>query len=332
MAVVTGTNRTNISDIIDQVRSDLVTNRGWTQRRNTGSVGSNNIEVWLERPAANTKNGERILVGLRPGSQFFSKDTCELRQTHLDWTASGGAGGAAWASITGMNASQTPLTTHFSTGANFLRHWIITPPDTTATPADYQYCYVVVEVATGVYRMFGFGESIKFGTWTGGQFIEGSWIEDAAASTNVGQGYFAAGDAASTREFRKGVIYCNSVVSGADKYARLAPGILSGFVATYGMGPQILGEDFIVNSPAAFSGQTQRIPAQFYMADAANSFTANLYPLCQFPDIFHCNIRDLDPGSVVVDDTFRFLVVPYYAKSGTNNSGNLGFLIRNPAL
>ena len=64
MALLTGTNAVNVSDIIKQVHDEMVNNRGWTSRRNNGSSGSNNAECWVERPAANAKNGERLIIGM----------------------------------------------------------------------------------------------------------------------------------------------------------------------------------------------------------------------------------------------------------------------------
>jgi len=37
------------------------------------------------------------------------------------------------------------------------------------------YIYVVVEVSSGIFRHFGFGNLEKFGTWTGGEFVYGHY-------------------------------------------------------------------------------------------------------------------------------------------------------------
>lgn len=330
MPVATGTNLANVTALLDAVRAELVL-RNWTVRRNTLNVGTNSGELWLEKAAGDTKNGERLVVGMQRGSDVSGFHVCELRQTHLDWATASAGGANAWINVTGMNISQRPKSTHFSTGANFLRHWIITPPTAGASPADHQYCHVVAEIGSGIYRTFSFGEVIKIGTWSGGQYIEGSWIDHLESPTYTGQGYFATCDSATANEFHKGVIY-NTSAPTSDKYVRLAPGRDASVTHCFGFGPRMFGEDLIDLSPAPFSGNTQRLPAQIYMAETANLNTSNITPIAQIPDVFHANIRDLDPGTVIVDDTFRFLVVPHYAKTGTNTSGNYGVLIRNPAL
>ena len=55
------------------------------------------------------------------------------------------------------------------------------------------YVYVVIEVATGIFRTFGFGEGIKFGPsgWTGGMFIDASKVR---AGQTLQSRYFATGD------------------------------------------------------------------------------------------------------------------------------------------
>jgi hypothetical protein len=46
---------------------------------------------------------------------------------------------------------------------------------------DDNYCHVVVEYATGQFRHFGFGEIIKVGSWTGGQYQYGHYWNQSAS-------------------------------------------------------------------------------------------------------------------------------------------------------
>ena len=84
MPVATGTNLANVTALFDAVRAELIT-RNWTVQRNTLNVGANSGELWLEKAAANTKNGERIIVGMQRGADVSGAHVAELRQTHLDW-------------------------------------------------------------------------------------------------------------------------------------------------------------------------------------------------------------------------------------------------------
>lgn len=75
------------------------------------------------------------------------------------------------------------------------------------------YIYMVLEIAAGRYRHFGFGEVNKLGTWTGGSFNYGqSWVQGAGQSS-------APGHANNTKPFSgdstapNGGLHCEQVTS-----------------------------------------------------------------------------------------------------------------------
>ena len=63
MTVINFDTISNESDLLDQIYDELTTNQNWTGRRNTGTVASNNIEVWLEKDPSDTVSGRRLLAG-----------------------------------------------------------------------------------------------------------------------------------------------------------------------------------------------------------------------------------------------------------------------------
>ena len=101
-----------------------------------------------------------------------------------------------------------------------------------------------------------------------------------------------------------------------------------------GYDPRKFGSDWMDHSPSAFSGQTQRIPGRLYTVnvDTTGGVNYQMRPFMEGPDFFHANVRDITPGDIIVDDTERFLAIPITTKSGANNTGDWGIMIRNPDL
>jgi hypothetical protein len=369
VGLVTGTNLQNGSALIDAVRSALVA-EGFTLVYDLGTIGSNNKEVWLTRAAAATLLGFDITIGLR----MNGADRLELALTHLtpaDANLTGvsprnefdrvlgvhndtysltaqnppGNAGDVYQGFTLTSAQDNvPVPTNgMNPGANYLRHWILTP-DTTSPGTQEFYCYVVAEVATGVFRTFGFGEGIKLGGsgWSGGLFVSGTFI----VSDSTESEHFLAGDmehSPFTNNGQGGYVlnFTNDNYLTAaspnrwNPWMKMSDPAANGWVTVVGTGSRSLGLDNYTYSPAAFSGQAVRTPARFYGMNTmrvSSSFINRLRPLIEAPDVFHANIEDVTPGDVITDDADKFLVVPVSAKTGTNNTANRGFLIRNPDL
>lgn len=384
MSLTTGTGLTNQSAVIDAIRTHLVAD-GWTSVRNNGSVGANDKEVILHLPAADTKNGVDILVGLESLPASPTEDPGNMLDMYISYftPAQGGANDSperpldrlmgvpnvsygltsAIASRPTGNAGDTypsgvVLTSNvngkqcrsdgWNTGANYLNHWIFTP-NSSPLGTEEQYCYVVVEVATGVYRSFGFGEGILLGGATGGIFANASYHDSA---DDIYENHPYAADHQYTSFSNDGehgwVLDLQNENFQFSSPATWNPWLAFGqpwtfdWLTAIGMGPRALGAEMINNTPAPFSGQTQRVPARLYaMANIITGSAAvgspsvrdnNLRPLIEIPHIFHTNISDLTPGGTVTDDGDSFLVVPYKNKTGTDNTGNYGYLIRHPSL
>ena len=204
---------------------------------------------------------------------------------------------------------------------------------------------MVIETITGSFRSFFFGEIIKDDTevWAGGQFFEGNTF-DSIGGRDVRP--FAGGMVHNIFQQNRGlgamaVRSSNGflVTPGNSEFACLGTIIGSLSIESpyfgAGMGRRNVGEDHYERSNAPFSGLAQRWPAEWFVENkhpGVRDNENNMVPLGRVPDFFHTNIANFTPGTVIVDDTEDFLVVPDSSKGGALNTSNEGFLIRNPLL
>ena len=242
------------------------------------------------------------------------------------------------------DANRVPLTDTGTSAANKL--------------TSYQYCYVVVEVATGIYRSFGFGESKQLGTFDGGQFTLGNWVAPTANADSYSNQLGGAvspfaglqGGSTSGQEPKVSRIHIgsttldgiNPTVEGDDQargWARNgygpAPGAANPNGGRYGgiiPSWHAAGASRLRISPSQFSGKAIREPLKWYV-HVSDTLTSDVRPLAELPDLFATNIRDFDPADTIVDDVERFFVMPVCSKqTAAPSSDNHGFLIRNPDL
>lgn len=88
--------------------------------------------------------------------------------------ATGAAAGSAWAAQPGASSS---FACNVGTGP-FASHTFYSSNEGGA-----ELLLAVIEIAAGIYRHFVIGELVKFGTYTGGQFIDGThWFTGAGVS------------------------------------------------------------------------------------------------------------------------------------------------------
>lgn len=370
MAVVNGTNLQNVSDVIDAIRSELVSNHNWTTLINSGTVGSNDKEVWITLDPALTKNGDRMTIGMAvkdSDTMYLTATVAALSETTLQASPKNpfitvvgqpniqsevsAENGDVYEGVTlGVSDVQngSPVEINlFNQGANYLNHFILTPDQVSPQGTKEQYCYCCVEVSSGVWRTIAFGEGIKLagGSWDGGVFVDGSWhyTADGANEESQEHRYTFGADTRRINGSSLGYVYVRNNYSREGSSPQLwNPWAYLGeyqavddkIAPTAGFGPRLFGRGLINHSPSTFSGLTQRIPARVYLVgnEPTGISDVNVRPLIEFPDVFISNIRDFTPGTAIQDDSEKFLVVPFTAKSGANNSGNYGLLIRNPDL
>jgi hypothetical protein len=378
MPLTTGTALQNPSDVIDAVRAHLAAD-GWTTTVNEGTVGSNDKVVVMHLPQVNTFYNEfNLTIWMEAGGagnlnftgSFYTPTEALitppgspatrnafnrfLGQPNLSY----GLATAGLSRIPGnigdvlptgqvlaatQNGAHVP-TNGMSQGGNYLRHWIFTN-DASPINAEQVYCYCVVEVATGSFRTFGFGEGIKLGAagWVGGMFMDGTAIRAGsttrsrwfgAADTGYNQ-FGDAGERAYVLNFNSNNLL-NDLSSPAvwNPWMHLSDPGNTDWVTAWGPGTRNgWSRPYSDRGTAAFSGQTIRTPSRLYGMNVRQGAGDNRFrPLIEYPHVFHMNIQNFTPGEVITDDAETFLVVPYVSKTGTDNSGNHGFLIRNPNL
>jgi hypothetical protein len=354
MSLATGVNLADIGAVIDAIAVEALA-QNWTIDLDTPG-GAGTRELYFSKAAADTFNGEDMSFGLW-WNTTAQMDISGTWATFAFWTNAGvdlisnnfNAG-----SMTNPSAIYRNSTTGFwettvremDVGGNYIRHWIFGPVDTALiSPVDHQYLYFVVETITGAFRSFYFGEIIKDDTevWTGGQFFEGNNFNGIGGrDVRPFAGGFVHNIFAQNRGLGGMAVRSSNgflVTPGNNEFA--AHGSIGGtnniehpyFGA--GMGRRNVGEDHFERSNAPFSGLAQRWPAEWFIENnhpAARVTENNMVPLGRVPDFFHPNIANFTPGDVIVDDTENFLVVPVTSKGGANNTGDEGFLIRNPLL
>lgn len=55
----------NVSELLDRVADELVTNHGWVAEYTQGTIVGQDIERWISKPAADTINGTELVFGMR---------------------------------------------------------------------------------------------------------------------------------------------------------------------------------------------------------------------------------------------------------------------------
>jgi len=361
---IPSTSLDNESDVIDWLRNELVTNHHFTERRNTGTIGANDKEVWIERDAADTFHGDRGLVfGMRKFGSSETGGTFEHAMTYLDWATASNAGANAWDDIDGVHTKEVNASTastfpcrmnRFTQGSPYVRGRLITSPDSdSASPTAPLYFYVVIEVETGFFRSFGFGEVVKLVPFTGGMFeLTTHWepSESVDSSTQL----FGVGTLSTILETFissrypggvwsedwQGISLANLATQANNGWMTLGGGSDSspGWpIATLHPGGTLA---FLIGySPSGFSLVSQRWPQLLYGPLGESTGTSPGYeghaPMAIIPDVFLAEISSVDAYSVFQDQFGeKFMVVPYHTKTGEgqDSSEKWGFLIRNPDL
>lgn len=368
MTVSTGTGLTNQTDVIDAVRSHLDAD-GWDVGFNDLNVGANTGEIWVGLDAAHTFNGIEMHFGLTASgtdalllnvvvtdlalAQIVggtnSPRNSFLRAVggpNISQTFPSGEIGDTWQGQTLTQAldSNPAKFNLFNQGGNYLRHWILTPPILTSPYLGNQemYCYVVVEVDTNVFRSFYFGEGIKLGDsgWTGGVFICGTFSDPVESESEFpfggGQDFvsFSHNGQHSFVYNEQSFSYEENSPRFWNPWAQMHRASVQALPGMRGFDPRKFGSDWLDHSPSAFSGETQRVPGRLYIVDndTTGGQAYQIRPFMEGPDFFHANVRDITPGAIITDDTDKFLTIPITTKSGANNTGDWGIMIRNPDL
>jgi hypothetical protein len=195
-----------------------------------------------------------------------------------------------------------------------------------ASPA---YLHIVVEISTGIFRHFGFGEINKIGTWTGGEYVYGHW-HDSTVTNPLGvtdsmllDGLFADLGAAT---LRPSTLHCEGLPGqgGTSKWGVILGSRTTTISAdTAGVarldiqggfrgGP--IARHFGYFNAGTTSGLMPWYPiALFYM----NRTTSFAYALGDMPDVRGMNIRYFTAGQELVIGLDTWIVFPLQQKTAT---------------
>ena len=217
---------------------------------------------------------------------------------------------------------------------------------------DEVYLHVVINVDGDHYRHFGFGESIKAGNWTGGEYFYGSrWIatgSNGAGSPGASGNYGAFnGYGGNTVSFAGGMFVFGTQNGGVELPGSSVVGSKWGYCSTYSGGTPGLDIDGFrynrfYNLSSNSGGITSRllgtgisehngfvplVPMNYALVDTA-PLPDNMYFLGSYPDVRAVNLRSLAPGQEYVIDTDTWVVFPVirkdYVNSTTQCSANHG--------
>lgn len=375
MPVVTGSGLTNASDVIEAFHNEIAARFGanYTAERNTGTVGSNNKERWWTLPTTHTSTGERILYGLcTPSIAGNTINVIRTNSSTLAYATASAAGARAFDRFDGQpmyststngasTTTRAPCVNGFNTGANYLRHWIITNPNFGAAIGSYAagerlYIYMVVEITANVFRTFGFGELIQIGNWpttASGLFLTSTYLRaggtgsigtDASASENMYFGCQTQSPSVGDTDASGGMCIFQPDRDGVGGLWLLP--WQSSVIPSTRSNDWVFSNEFrrtgrdALNTPSVFSGVAGRMPIRCYASrmtaaqvatwPGQGSNAIQFQPVGEFPDAFFCNIRDLNPGTVLNDGGEKFLILPFMDKAGV--TVNNGFLLRNAGL
>ena len=362
------------SAIIESIRTEIdskmtgVKGVDWIERRYAGTVGGQNIEYWVEIPAAKTFNGHPLIIGFGESPA----GTLNMNTSHLSWvsmTTGVGAGtllrmdGQPMDKATNVNDATQDADAPYidnlllATGAAYLSHWVITSTDFGVdTPSKELSLYFVVEVAAGRYVKLGFWELEQFGDWsadaqdaTAGFGIdcdstgnEGSGIDDRnGAHSWFLSSQYNQNPANDSPRAEPGTMYIPH--SQIAKWGSLpSPWATIGSKALSFQRAATIGLDWglgrkagtnqlhdHLRSVSVSTGIAQRLPARVYLFDSQVPNPTNAWPVGTIPNVYFVNISALNPGTVETFGGEDFLVVPRLEKNlGTFNTGNDGLLFR----
>jgi hypothetical protein len=193
-----------------------------------------------------------------------------------------------------------------------------------AGEGDEPYIYVVVEVSSGIFRHFGFGNLKKFGTWTGGEFVYGHlmYTVDPDGILSSGHSFLLDGLTSSTSECatmhaeglprqgvnEKWVCFTNrNTTSGTDTAGEDRQTII-GCSRQGGWGAYLSWMRY--SSPNAFK---PLFPIMIWDLDTSQNPVIYRY-LGEMPDISLVNMHAFTPGQEITVGGDTWMVFPWIRK------------------
>jgi hypothetical protein len=199
--------------------------------------------------------------------------------------------------------------------------------------------YVVVEVSSGVFRHFGFGNIKKFGTWTGGEFVYGHTWDQGVSADNPGysiHSFLLDGIYSGTSD--GATIHAEGLDSqgASEKWAQLGSRAAPAGTDTAGEDRQVFGggsrcgfwgnylATIRYSSPQAFKPLITIPVIEFKQADTPDTWIW----MGEMVDICICNMHAFTPGQSVTVGTDTWMVFPWvrkrYEQDDAQESWNAG--------
>lgn len=227
--------------------------------------------------------------------------------------ATGYASGSAWNAQPG-NSGMTS-TTNFMSGTHKAYHFF----------AGDTYMYVVVEVTTNIFRHFNFGLLTKYGTYTGGQFVNGTRWGTLRYYGNYGNDSFCnypdhnyhggPFDALAYESYGVNNHVRADIDGNSNKYWRIrrADDGNSQARGTVRNGDVSLMDSLSDRSVNTFNQRTILLP--IYVDVTRGS---GLYSLVgQAPDCRSINMANYNPGQIITIGSDQWVIFPIVQKTNT---------------
>ena len=326
MAFQTGVT-TSIENLLQTLSTFLQAN-GWTEDFATtgdpGRIAFSKNSMFIAISYSETGGSPAGIMNLYPNTS--NDNSAQV------WNSTGDSGGS--------NLTNTPNTGNLNVnniGGPHTAYWFF---ENDANPA---YIHVVVEVDTGRFRHFGWGELDKFGDWAGGEYYYGHfWSQgfeiDAPDNTNHNLGLDGIGSIESRKPFVRApglpdltgpeewLIIGNADV-GPNGVDRAGNDRYSGS----GTGRRGISHAFTAIEFDRFQAFKPLIPMPVWFTNT--STTPDILKLLGTqPDVRQLNIANLDPGEIITVAGEDWYIFPWVRKQflqlNTEESWNAGYAYR----
>lgn len=249
--------------------------------------------------------------------------------------ATGYAAGSAWSAQPGASATQ-PRANDMAGPYQAYHFFSGSAPD---------YLHVVVETTAGIFKHFMFGELVKHGSFTGGEYIGAVYWHLAVVSSNQTPNHPNFGhhatpfdsNASSATAVHRSAVRADidsktnnwMVFRDADTWnGNYAKGVIRGANTAGGS----FYESLHARSPSEFNAITPFLPI-LVSVDRPSSMTS---PLGYAPDLRYINMTNITPGETITIGGVEWMCFPLIQKTATYNnassttpsSGTFGFAYR----
>lgn len=308
MAYETGT-ASSIADLFTKLSTFAQAN-GWTENHSASDrlfLSRNNVYVAFRWATSSPAH-----VGIYQALGFINSATDPGNQTSD--SGQGAIGSTDAVLDDGRNVRLVNST---------MRYWFF---------EDDYYIHAVAEAITGTFRHFGFGELVKLGTWTGGEYAYGdkvTTVNNALATTDTasflldGRAGFAAGGSRTAIQpyvaslhcesmpgqaaaSKWGLVWSGSTPSAGDRGGNARVFVLGGFRS--GM----IATSFARFSASATNGLLPMYPIQLFYRNSTNA-----YPVGYMKDVRGVNIKNFLGGDEITVGADTWVLFPSLQKGST---------------